>query len=453
MRRFRYIMPLLAAGLALTVSGSGPLPSEDQEANLRLLHEWRTNDPAHYDKIVRNFERFRAMSPAQQERLRRLDQRLHDEDSATQTRLMHALEEYASWLTKLPAADRQRVLAAATASDGLKIIREIKERQWFDQLPLADREEWTKASEANRKKLVEKWKKEEQKRKADRTEQRRWEVVLHERPFQAMADEGFRIELNDFVKTRLEPMLSADERARLRSLETDPRRGPMAWMRTVAELSDHHPVLSLEPKNRKKDLPADYRQALDHPPKPEVNKEAVAKLPEGKWPDYAIEVTRLLRSWNVPVKTQLGPSSAKEISPRVVQFVGGPLAAALSDSEKARLKQAEGKWPDYPQTLHELAKVHKLAIPELSLPGEPSLWVSVRSFQMRRWPDPPPDMLRKFAIEFNKERGGMPLSPEDPVGREILKRKFFEKYPEMLKQLENQARTRGDRRRRPPDRP
>ncbi len=113
------------------------------------------------------------------------------------------------------------------------------------------------------------------------------------------------------------------------------------------------------------------------------------------------------------------------------------------------MKQAEGKWPDYPKTLHELAKAHKLRIPDLDLPGEASLWNSVRSFQLRRLPDPPTDKLRRFAMEFNKQHSGVPLSPDDPFGREILKRRYYEKYPEALIQAEKQERMRGDRRRRP----
>jgi hypothetical protein len=446
MRRFRYLVLLLAAGLAVTVSGSGPTPSEDLEANLKLLREWQSTDPAQYDKIARSFEQFRRMTPQQQDRLRTLDQQLHDEDPATRIRLMHALEEYAAWLTNLPNEQRQRILSAINSGERLKIIRELKEKQWFEQLPLAYREQYRKAPADDRKKLLEQWKKEEQKRREDRSEQRGWEAVAHERPFKAMADENFRKDLFTFVSKRLEPMLSDDEQNRLKKFLDEPRRGPMPWlpwMRAVADLSDRHPVLSLDPRYRsKKDLPPEYQKALDNPPD-SAAKRAVANLPEGKWPQFAIEATKLLRSWNMPMPQQLGPASAKEISPAVVDFVQGPLAGALTEHEKERLKQAEGKWPDYPKALHELAKAHKLRIPDLDLPGEPSLWNSVRNFQARRLPDPPPDKLRKFAMEFNKQHNGVPLSPDDSFGREVLKRRYYEKYPEALIQAEKQERTRG----------
>jgi hypothetical protein len=452
MRRMRLLLPLLAASLSVTIAGSAPGPSDDEEANLRLLHEWRATDPARYDKVLRNFERFRSMTPEQQERLRELDSQLHDEDSATRARLMRTLEEYGAWLTKLPAADRQRVLGTADADERIKIIRELKEKQWFQQLPAVYRQQYQAAPDAEKKKLIAQWKQEEQKRREDRTEVRRWEVLTQERPFQMMADEGFRNELVDFVSNRLFPMLSTKEKETLKNLE-EMRRGPMPWMpwmRAVENLSSAHPVLALKPKpTRKNELPDEYQQALDNLPSG-ADKTAVNRS-EGKWPDYAIEVTKLLRSWKAPIKAQLGPSTAREISTKVSPWVDSTLVKALTEGERDKLKKAEGRWPEYPQTLHELARKHRLPIPDLSPPGEQSLWDFVKSFRTRPLPEPPEDLLRKFAQELNADRSGPPLSPNNPVDRENLKRKFFEKYPDMLVRLEQQDRTRGDRNKRRPD--
>jgi hypothetical protein len=451
MRRFRYLFPLFTAGLTLAIAASPPGPSDDQEANLRLLQEWRVNEPLRYEKIARNLERFRAMTPEQQDRLRTLDQQLHDEESSTQARLLHALEEYGSWLTKLSDEDRKRVLSAANTGERLKIIRELREKQWLQQLPLVNRQQWQAASDVDKKKLMDQWKKDEQRHREDRTEVRRWEVLTQERPFQIMADEAFRTELVDFVANRLAPMLSNEEKANLKNLE-EARRGPMPWMpwmRAVESMSSAHPVLALKPKCvRKKELPDEYQKALDNPGTT-AGKAAVARLPEGKWPEYPIEVTKLLRSWNVPLKTQLGPVNAQEISPKVALWVDSTLLKSLTDSEKDKLKKVEERWPEYPQTLHDLARKHRLPIPELSPPGEQTLWDFVKSFRTRPLPDPPEDMLRKFAQELNAERSGPFLSPNNPVDRENLKRKFFDNYPDMLIRLEQQDRMRGDRKRRP----
>ncbi len=132
-------------------------------------------------------------------------------------------------------------------------------------------------------------------------------------------------------------MLSDDEQNRLKKSQGEPRRGPMPWLpwlRAIADLSDRHPVMSLDVRYRLKiDLPLEYQKALEHPPD-SAAKKVVGNLPEGKWPQFAIETTKLLRSWNVPMPRQLGPASAREISPAVVQFVDGPLAGAVSEREK-----------------------------------------------------------------------------------------------------------------------
>ena len=44
---------------------------------------------------------------------------------------------------------------------------------------------------------------------------------------------------------------------------------------------------------------------------------------------------------------------------------------------------AEGKWPDYPNTIQELARRHQLEVPWHTLPGQRKNWDNYRP--------PPPD--------------------------------------------------------------
>src|SRR5206468_1968022 len=155
---------------------------------------------------------------------------------------------YASWLTHLPEADRQRVLAAANSEERLKVVRELKERDWVESLPPGRREEWSKAPEAERKRLAERWRMEERTRQEEWADAKRWDAVARERPMGPMGQERFREEVNTFVNSRLMPMLSAEEKARLRPRDGDARPNPGAYLATVVELSDRHPVLALEPK-------------------------------------------------------------------------------------------------------------------------------------------------------------------------------------------------------------
>jgi hypothetical protein len=42
----------------------------------------------------------------------------------------------------------------------------------------------------------------------------------------------------------------------------------------------------------------------------------------------------------------------------------------LQDDEMVKLQAVEGKWPDYPLMLRDLARVHLVIIPGISIPPE-----------------------------------------------------------------------------------
>jgi hypothetical protein len=53
---------------------------------------------------------------------------------------------------------------------------------------------------------------------------------------------------------------------------------------------------------------------------------------------------------------------------------------ALSEEGKAKLHQAAGRWPDYPQLVMELAKENKLTVPFTELPEipeSPGFWTKL----------------------------------------------------------------------------
>ena len=60
---------------------------------------------------------------------------------ATQQRLWGVLERYLLWLERLPETDRERVRGAPDKKHRLQIIKEIREREWVDRLPLRLRNE------------------------------------------------------------------------------------------------------------------------------------------------------------------------------------------------------------------------------------------------------------------------------------------------------------------------
>src|SRR5262249_36054247 len=148
--------------------------------------------------------------------MRQLDRQLNDLDAETRDRLLHVLGEYASWLARLPEAERQRVLAAENTDERLRVVREIKERQWLESQPPTRVAEWKAAGEEQRRRLIERWREEELARSDELAEAKHLEAMERERPMGPRGFDGFRDDLNAFVEKRLMPMLSADELKQLR---------------------------------------------------------------------------------------------------------------------------------------------------------------------------------------------------------------------------------------------
>lgn len=431
MRDARLLVLLL---LVIALPGLAQAPGIDWEANLRRLQEMRTADPELYARLHRNFERFRTLSPAQQEQLRALDRDLYEQDPADREQLLRALSEYESWLSRLSESNRKRVLSTPAPTERLNAIREIRDEQWVRSQPLVRVRQWENADPAERRKLVTQWRQQEKSEREEWAVARKWEELVPERPMMPMGLDGFRQELMVFIEKHLMPSLSPQEKARISGKNVDPRRELMGWLRAIAEISDEHPVLALEPRYlRKAELPDEYREALDNPPAEltSAQRAMIDSLPaEGRWPEYPVAVTRLMRAWKVPVKQQLGPSTAAEFTPAIEKFV-----AALSAEDQAKLKSVTGLWPEYPLKLHEIARERKLTIPNIGLPGDPRMWERVRSRSPSMGPEPSEWQLRMFAFEqARKDPRFRQLDLRKPEDREFIKREY------------NKSRAEGQRR-------
>jgi uncharacterized protein YqeY len=437
MLRAKLVLLSAAAGAMLTLAISAP--GSDGEGRQKHLLEIRDSDPERYARIQKNFERFRAMPPEQQEKLRQLDRQLHDEDSQTQARLMRVMDAYAAWFTRLPDADRQHIKSAATAEEKLKIVRDIRERQWVEQLPQAARDELAQAAPDKQADVLEKWRKEERKHHEEWAVARKtWDVLGSERP-KMMGD--FMNDMTAFVENRLVPVLSAAEKAKLGTVSEEARRtgnmGPV--FRLVLELAETHPILGLEPNySTLQSLPEEYRAALKSVP-------SKVSQAEGTWPAFPLAVAdEIPRSARKTMKTQLGPSTAKDF-PAVTEEGIRKLQMKLSPPDRDELKKAEGLWPEYPRAVHKMAVKSKTAIPELTLPA--SQWWDrwrIPRMGMAPLPDPPEHMLREFAAKLLLED---PAAPRlyNPADREELKRRFFDKYPDMLERLRQQDRIKWEK--------
>jgi hypothetical protein len=305
--------------------------------------------------------------------MRQLDQDLQHADARARKRLWAVLERYHTWLETLPEADRQRVEAAANADERLRVIRDIRERQWVERLPAKVREELEQLPPERRPAQLALLRKEEQRHR------REWRRGLRlPPPFRPTTLKAFAPDFQAFVENQLVPQLSPKEKERLKGAE---KRWPQ-YIRTLDRLSKDHPVLpplrQAGPVVNYDQLPAEVKRDFSRAQlqKDPALAQRLAKV-SGKWPDFALEFAKVWALHRRVPLPPLGASRPKELGTAVETFVTRKLTPALSPAEAQALKKLEGQWPDYPLKLLELAHQHRLVVPGMSLPWPDDLWDSL----------------------------------------------------------------------------
>jgi hypothetical protein len=420
---------LLLLVLLVGVAGAAALPdpsAAEIEQNRRLLEKWR-GDPEHYARLKKDLHDFKQLPPDRQAALRQLDHDLHDEDSLTLARLLRTADRYAAWLEHLPEARRARIQAETDPKKRLQVIRDIREEEWIDRLPRVKREQvLTTADPGKRASLIKTLHEEEQQRQQD------WQRVLQgneppaRRPSVRVAD--LPPEARNYVEGTLLPQLNTEEKKRLKDAEG---KWPL-FPRTLLELADSHagglPGPASGPKHQD-ELPMEVRRRLMMTTM-RLNKADRERLKQhaGKWPDYAIAVTEIIRGKGLSLPEELGPARLRDMPEPVREFVDKKLQPVLTRQEKDHLKAAEGRWPDYPRALLELARAHGLAVP-----APAHLPESLERLR-QAVTELPEHTLRDFALNelSPEERANLHLDANDQASKERLKQKYFERHPAEL---------------------
>jgi hypothetical protein len=341
-------------------------PNPDRLAKVR-------SDPELYARVLHDVQDFLALPPDRQQRLRQLDRDLHQEKPETAARLHRVLERYADWREHLPASDRLLVESADSATERLKRIRAIRERQWIARLPRPYRDQLEHADGEQRTNLIRKLRQEQEQRRRDwQLIERRWDDFVKDPMYTRLAD--YHPALEAFVTEQLLPRLTRAERDRLQAAEGHWPLHP----RTLVELTDKYPIALPGPAtgpSRREDLPPELQKMVDQL---RSSYRANLKLSEGKWPDYAMRVTEQARRQQVVLSRELGPTRPQDFSPTVRRFIHQTLEKVLDEEEKKRLKSAERHWPIYPLTVLKLARDHQLQVPDMTLPGPAEYWDKYR---------------------------------------------------------------------------
>jgi hypothetical protein len=491
----------LALGLALlTTAAMAALP----DAPAEKLDAWRKN-PQAYARLRQNARAFLALPPERQERLRRLDEDLHKQPSSTQKHLFDVLARYADWLERLPEADRRTVLEAPDREARLQAIKELRDEQWLQRQARAVRNRlaplrparpalrvagaarpalspspgaalafaaapFTALGNDPRSFVIGKLRQEERRRRQEwRLALRHWDELKDGRVVPSrLADFGGLIE--NYVKEYLYPRLSPADRERLEKAEG---QWPL-YPYTLVELADRHPpaLPTAKGPTRVEELPVELQTRLKKwQPKgakalkgPTFANSPKVKAGEGKWPAYAVAISFFAGRRNIHMPNELWPSHHRDLSPGVQEFLDKKLRPRLDEAEKNLLKEKEGRWPDYPLMIQELARRHYFEVPWQTLPGRRENW---DVYRLKRptsaagFPELPRQTLRDFALAelTPQERAALKLSTADPTVWGRLTEEYFRRKPHEEKRLRQQDAQHRQRRdggaflKTPPQRP
>jgi hypothetical protein len=377
-RYFCLLLPMLAflMGSSPDTGRTSRASSTDRERNRQLLQKWKA-DPEHYARLEQDLRAFWALPAAKRQELRQLDEVFHQLDPATQKRLWLAAQRYLSWLERLPDDQRRWIEEAGDSNERLERIKTVRQRQWIEHLPKGMQEELNKLPAAERSARVQKLRQQERRQRGTGKPT----FIAGSTPKRPAHLADFPVEVRTFVEKHLLPHLTAEEKQRLLEAEG---RWP-EFPQTIKELAKRHPVLpSLltpqKPITHFEELPNKAKVEAGSRTSWERRTEAWNRLRkvEGKWPEWALTFHDLLTPKQRESMPPLGASRPEDFAPQVQTFIASTLKKDVTQAEWRSLKRLEGKWPDYPNHLLELAAKHNLEVPGLSLPGPAELWNNAR---------------------------------------------------------------------------
>lgn len=332
---------------------------------------------------TKQLEQFKKLSPARRQDLVTLDKQIRELTDMERARLGHVLEEYAIWLDRLPDGLRKEVLDAPNPSDRIKAIETVQIKEWQETLPTDKREKLRVTIDPNDKAtLIQRWIESEKERKQEwQLAARQWQTIKERKKPWPFYDNGLKAEVEQYVKTVLKTdsattRLNPSELTRLNGCrsEIDKDAGWLQYGGLLLELSERHPSLP-ESRNGKHVTNPDQIPMIDKQLRnrlPAYNKNILPTV--GRWPDYALAVINDVRGQKLATLPSFGPCRPGEFTIPVDDFLTGKLIPQLNANQLSSLKALEGRWPEYPRKMMDLARQMDLSVPGVTLPGQPKLW-------------------------------------------------------------------------------
>jgi hypothetical protein len=381
-RRSRVVVAL-SVGVLCLVTAAAPGPRETPL------------NPTDHDYLYRQHVWFQAQDPETQLRYRRLHAAFEALPPDEQAHLSRLLQSYQTWLARLPEADRDLVYAAPTAADRLAVVRRLREADWVATLPAPYRRAYDALTDDRaRRAKVAAWRAEV----ADRREewavaQKNWPEFQPGRLPAALQSEGKAL---DRFLDNLRHALTDEESRQLdqakAASEDQLSHHHFYWL--VANLAEAHPLCPgrVGPKDFPA-LPAEVQSVLLAQPGlftkkgdtlvPTAEDAKDLRKSVGRWPDFAVELTRYCQRHGLGDLPPLGDCKEADMPSEVreaVKRLRDQVKRTKENREQFdQLQKAEGKWPDYPLKVAELCRKHQIPLPGWALPGPPGLWDKLKA--------------------------------------------------------------------------
>ena len=358
---------------------------DEQLQKYQILLNKLKSSPEHYNQLVKNYESFQALPREKQKALKDLDNAIHQlmknydsqqsggkekpligqkktdggqtrQDALENARLFEVYQRFGEWYETLVPAEKQKLENATSPDARIAEIKNILTSQWIARLPKADADALMKLDDSSRATQILKLKKEESFRIAQSFDKKKKTGITSE-------------EAQKFIN-QIKLQLNADQLEKLTKLEG--KKG--AYVKMVVDIAEENPPIPLGKLGVKyltmKDLPIDVSARLKSLKQAGLYKQADLSRVEKKWPGFARTVTEIIRKNDPAFNYEFGACKLVDFPDEARLVVENELIPMLQEDEKAKLHAIEGKWPDFPLMVRDLARIHLVTIPGISIPPE-----------------------------------------------------------------------------------
>jgi hypothetical protein len=360
-----------------------PEPSaEEVQANRARLELLRKHQPEQLERLRGDAKEFFALPKEQRKRIVEIHKELQKQTPATRARWYQVLDRYVDWLDDLDKPTQTKLAEAKDRNKRLELLRELREQEWTRDQPRATRDKLAQLQGDARKAFIAKEKADERQRRFD------WQIAKNFwNELEVEAKGGRRLPtrpselpsaVQNYVRDYLAKMfLNQEEKDQLAKLEGQWPQYPMK----LVELADKHPPALPGPLGPKsfEELPSrvySNKEFLGFAPgkfkkdtlQPQKWLGKALRIREGAWPDFGVALATFASQRGYVFEYEFLAYKLGCLSQPMQDFVQKRLKPALDGKESLRLAEAIGKWPDYPQTIQDLAHHHHLQPPWFILP-------------------------------------------------------------------------------------